>query len=159
MTAYLDQRVVTGKYKSLNIRMILLGLMSLLLPALCMDQAMAQGISKNTIPIIDAILISNVADKTGYVSQNKTTFHRTNKIYVTVQISNAVPGIDVITQVTNTSTHLQSKPSDNVTGKSGNILKAFEFDFVGGSWPSGMYRVDVKLSTGATSTTTFTLEK
>ncbi|WP_392538650.1 ABC transporter permease [Legionella sp. 227] len=134
-----------------------------LLLSLIMNQAIAQGDrvvtkSETGAPRIAGILISDVGNSDGYVSQGKATLPPTQVIYVTVQIFHAIAGLKVQVFIINPSKNIHEH-GENVASISGNIAKAFKFNDAAGNWPAGTYKVEVKLSTGDTRITTFELKK
>ncbi|MCW8398958.1 ABC transporter permease [Legionella sp. PATHC038] len=130
---------------------------------LIMNQAIAQGdqvVTKSDTgaPRIAGILISDVGNSDGYVSQGKATLPPTQAIYVTVQIFHAIAGLKVQVFIINPSKNIHEH-GENVASISGNIAKAFKFNDASGNWPAGTYKVEVKLSTGDTRITSFELKK
>ncbi|MCW8408832.1 ABC transporter permease [Legionella sp. PATHC035] len=151
-----------AKSKRISVNAILTLLLSIVL-LLMMNQAIAQGERgvtkpKNGAPRIAGILISDVGNSDGYVSQGKATIPPTQSIYVTVQIFHAKAGLKVQVFLINPSKNIHEH-AENVASISGNIAKAFKFNDATGNWPAGTYKVEVKLSTGDTRITTFELKK
>lgn len=138
---------------------IILGIVVPIVMAIVMNQAIAQEAKPpETKPAIYAILINDEADKDGYVIHNKTTIpQKTTNIYVTVQITNAHPGIKVTSSITGVSNGMATETAVNVTSKSGNIMKAFTFTNNDKPWPKGDYKVTVSLSDGGSKDSTFTI--
>ncbi|CAM2970939.1 Uncharacterised protein [Legionella steigerwaltii] len=159
------QNEITGFYSAKSIKIAVNAFVIMLLSIvllLTMNQAAAQGSPAVTQPKISphiaGILISDVGNSDGYVTQGKVTFPPTQSIYVTVQIAHAIAGLEVQAFIINPSKNI-SEHAKNVATKGGNIAKAFKFNYANGNWPSGIYKVEIKLSTGDTRLTTFELKK
>ncbi|VEB33530.1 ABC transporter permease [Legionella cherrii] len=156
----------TVQDRAKSIRIAVNSVISLLLSIvllLIMNQAIAEDDRGGTKPEIGApriagILISDVGNSDGYVSQSKATIPPTQSIYVTVQIMHAKAGLKVQVFLINPSKNIHEN-GENVASIGGNIAKAFKFNDAAGNWPAGTYKVEVKLSTGDTRVTTFELKK
>lgn len=100
-------------------------------------------------PTIHDVLINNTANQDGYVQETRSIMDKNlSKIYVTVQLSNAKPNMQV-------TASLQAPQNGTVMGPitqdvtiSGNAMKAFSFTNTAMPWPSGEYKLKVNLSTG-----------
>lgn len=138
---------------------IILGIVIPIAMAIIMNQAIAaEAAQPEAKPAIYAILTSDEADKDGYVMHNKTTIpQKTTKIFVTVQITNAHPGIKVSSSINGVSNGMTTETAVNVTSKSGNIMKAFSFTNNDTPWPKGEYKVTVSLSGDGSKDATFVI--
>lgn len=113
---------------------------------------------KVVLPEIYGILVSDGADLDGYVTKNKLLIPATSQnLYVTVQITDATPGIKVSATIKGNQSGTVTDTAMNTTSKSGNIMKAFTFTNTNRPWPPGQYTVEVKLSTGASKAVTFNI--
>lgn len=121
-------------------------------------QAMNKAAQARHEPAIYGILVNDTADSDGYVLEKKTKLPlNATKIFVTVQITDATPGIRVSASVKGVDNGMTTDPAVTITSKTGNIMKAFTFTNNDKSWPKGDYKVNVSLSTGGEKTTTFTI--
>ncbi|KTC91212.1 ABC transporter permease [Fluoribacter dumoffii] len=137
---------------------LLLSLGFLLLSAPAAARGKSTDESERGAARIEAILISDTGNSDGYVTEGKAAFPPTQVIYLTVHISKAFPGIKVEAFIINPERNIITSGKNFVT-RGGNIAKAFKFNYANGKWPSGNYKVEVRLSSGDTRVTTFKLEK
>lgn len=113
--------------------------------------------SATNTAVIRNILISDKANKEGYVTTGKTSLPTSpSRIYVSVLVSKATPGLKVSIVLTSPQNH-QADLTSEVT-QTGNILKGFIFESNMTPWSSGVYHVDVSLSSGGKQSTTFTVK-
>ena len=107
---------------------------------------------------IPEIMISDIADKDGYVENPKPYVPSgALKIFATVQLINPKEGSAVSATLIHPETGSKVGPVSAVVDKTGNILKAFSFTRENNEWPKGEYMIEATLATGAVKKVSFTV--
>lgn len=108
---------------------------------------------------VQGILISDTADKNGFVDIEKLLISKTApKIYATVQIIAPKGGTNLSAILTNLTTGEKIGPATSNAPKPGDVIKAFYFSRTTPNWAPGDYSVTVSLPTGASQTVKFKVQ-
>lgn len=105
---------------------------------------------------ISSVLVSNLTDEKGYVTEEKTSLPTSaNIIYATAKLTIPQDDVKISALLINTTNGGKIGPSTDKATQKGDVIKAFSFAKENGVWPEGMYELTVSLSTGATKTVKF----
>jgi hypothetical protein len=105
------------------------------------------------------VLVSDIVDKKGSVSTSKDSFLVTTpKITVSAYILNAATDLKVTALMTYLPTNEQVGPVSNNEEIKGDIISNFSFTKPVENWPSGEYKITIRLSDGQTQSVNFTIK-
>ena len=105
--------------------------------------------------VLHDVLINDLADEEGYVSDTKSTLSKSApKIFATVQVV-APNGKGKVETILVQSNGERIGPTMGEITKKGNIMKAFSFTRTTEKWPPGKYSIIVNLSSGESKVVNF----